>query len=128
MTLPLRIDLHRATALKRRDRRIERSIIEVHEGRIILLPVHREPTQPFEHGPDQCVLEEGRLGQRARSTPGGMEDHQRIDQRVRVVRRHENGARLQPRPRSFNAVEDCHGPTDQPGDDPWQHYRPSGLR
>jgi hypothetical protein len=114
--------------MERVDRGVEGPIVEMHERRIISLPIHGKAAEALQHRSNQRLLEERRLGERACGSPRGVEDHERIYQRVRMVRGHQDGARLQPWPRPFNVVKDRYGPPDQLRDDSGQHGSPARLR
>jgi hypothetical protein len=114
--------------LQRTDRGIERALIQMHQGRIVLAAVYRQAPEPAQKGAREGLIEERGLGERPRGSLSRPEDHQRIDERVRMVRRNEHGAVHERRTRALHVVEDRDGPTDEFRDDPWQQQACSPLR
>jgi hypothetical protein len=101
--------------VERGDRRVEGVLVPRHLAGVVLTAVDGQAAEPLQERPDQGVAEERRLGQRSGGPPRGVEQHERVEERVDVVGRDQDRTVRDGRPGALDLLEERGGMRPPPG-------------
>ena len=121
MALPFRINLDRRARMECIYGRIESSIIQMHQLRIILLPIDWQTSECPQGSTDNELIEKRGLSEWPRWPTSRLENNEWINERIRVICCDQHCTFGQPRASSLYIIKDRYSPPNEFCNDSGHH-------